>query len=98
MARRLFDIVLDGCSTRLFDMLFGSNPRSGKECWDMATLTREETAATRVLLKKVLGWCVFVVGTAIAVIGIGDLLVEPAVAGVIAATTSGLVLLSLRAV
>jgi len=49
------------------------------------------------MVLKTLGWCFFISGLAVAAIGIGALLVELAVGGLIASSTSGLVLLTLRA-
>jgi len=49
------------------------------------------------MMLKMLGWSLFVSGLAVSAIGIGALLVELAVGGLIASSTSGLVLLTLRA-
>lgn len=51
----------------------------------------------RTVVAKTIGWCLFVSGLAATATGVVELLVEVVVGGLISASTSGLVLLKMRA-
>ena len=63
----------------------------------MTVFRTRSAGSAPALIGKTLGWGAFLAGLAVAAIGIGTLRVEFAVGGLIAALTSGLILLRMRA-